>query len=1037
MVLMKSPHNLGRIMGKEIRLTKENILAFIGAVDMSEDEKREHLQSQLTLDLLNGPYIFNRTLFHFLVLHNLPTLFESIIAQDERFRHCALLSDRFGRNLLHVAASKEDDNSKLLETVLRTLPELLNNTNERGDTALDTAINIKNAWAIEAILAAKYKFPQLRGVNPKIRPSNRACFPVDSAYKNLRMETGLDVLKVFPAVDPIERGDSRVLNKSFLVMFPHLFSKNYPAVKSKSGLYDSPKSTGSSPKSSNSSPKSTDSSPKGANLASLGAHVSLSSSGEIDVARSSPSQKSIFKNFPPLSRSGSPLLNSSSRSSNGGSPRTSEDFSMSATTTTTTTTSTTDLTKTALTNSSDLVRNLLSSDVAALESYLQSGKAPNIVNYLGRPLVIQAFFQAVSAYAFEDEPLAAEPQVRFNTVLAYADLEYIGTRNKVLREYLNGREKAREVIQLACVSLHQRVAVLSTELAFTLNQKSNDVNKSLYDNGLVECYRKSVSKPDITILYPDDAPQQEVALAVWDLCTLTNKDRYFDKKELCRLILGIQGVISVKNIMRALIHLYPYFDRYQKLIAGFIVKELILTVNSKEGLDACILTLRSFLEQNINPDTGLAQDGARYNGLMNELVELKYAFFKNPAVINHEELNNWLVHESTLMLTEGCSFDTLTHNTLNKPAKERREEIKLIAAELRKLSLYYYQDISLGEYERSAWIKDQKEVKSPHIVSTTKMFNCLTDYFALIILSQGANNIDNSLNFMAELACELASHEEGPDLNSLMAISGALNKSQVSRLMTLSTALDKNDAATLAELQELVDSRENYRTLRTVMSSFPGAVLFTGLLLGDLTKSMESSRVLTAADAMAPFFTMILRVKELAQKQSLTFSTDILRFFNYQFIRPMDESLDCMSFRIRPLTGDFINLNQIKDYRELFQKLYEDYIKKKLVPVIVYNDITYPLQRTPQLLLHWVLTRREAQFTFNYPGPQPIGVDDLKNFEVMLDEFRTILMHDYTFDHAFNINPLFYKSRLMLARREELPSCLTMPVDEGTIDPRQ
>ncbi|KTD64969.1 RasGEF domain-containing protein [Legionella shakespearei] len=1001
-------------MGKEIRLTKENILAFIASADMTEEEKYEQLEPQLTLDLLMGPYTFNRTLFHFLVIHNLPVLFECIILTDERFQHCALHTDRLGRTVLHLIVGKEQDHSELLEMVLRTLPVLFNSTNERGDTALDTAIINENTWAIEAILDAKYKLPQLRELNPKLKPASRAYFSDDSKYKNLRMDTGLDVLKVFPAIDPAERTTAPRAQNKLALMFPHLFLRNHSASKSRAGLNDSPKSTGSSP-------KSTGSSPKGGSSFPQKSEPSLSSSSEMELSRN-PFPKTIFKSFPPIVRSGSPLSSSSSRSSNGGSLRTSEDLSMSegaSTTTTTTTTSTSDLAKTALTNSSDLVRNLLNSDVSALERYLQAGREPNITNYLGRPLVIQAFFQAVSACAFGDEQMSVDTQRRFNTILAYADLEHAGTRKKVLKDYLNHRERAREVIQLACISLHQRVSALSTDLVFSLNQKSNAINRSLYDNGLVECYRKSVTKPDFTSIYPGDAAQQELACEIWNLCTLTKKDRYFDKKELSRLILGIQSGISLKNIIRAFIQLFPHFDRYQKLIAGFIVKELILTVNSKAGLETCALTLRCFLEQNIHPDTGLAQDGLQYKELMNELIALKHTFLDHPAVVNYGKLNNWLLYEPTLQVAEECSFDHLVHAALNKPLNDRTGEIKQIAAELRKLSLYYFQHISLDEFERGAWQKDQKATKSPNIVLATKLFNYLSNYFAFIILSQGANNINNSLNFMVELSCELAGHEDGPDLNSLMVISSALDSSPVSRLMNLNAGLDPKDASAIVELNALVSQKGNFPFLRMAISSFPDAIPFMGLFLTDLTMSSESNQILVAADVVAPIFTTILRVKDSAQRQSLIFSTDIFRFFNSEFIPPGNERLDCMSYRIQPFKGDVINLNQIRDYKELFQQLQEHYIDRQLVPVIVFNDTTYPLQRSIQLLLHWVLTHREEH---------RIAVGELKLFEKMLDKLRNILTHDYTFEPGLCFNPLFYRCKLIEARGEELPSFLKMPV---------
>jgi hypothetical protein len=75
-----------------------------------------------------------------------------------------------------------------------------------------------------------------------------------------------------------------------------------------------------------------------------------------------------------------------------------------------------------------------------------------------------------------------------------------------------------------------------------------------------------------------------------------------------------------------------------------------------------------------------------------------------------------------------------------------------------------------------------------------------------------------------------------------------------------------------------------------------------------------------------------------------------------------------------------------------------------------------------------VLTHREEQH---------IGVKELKVFEGMLDKFRNILTHDYTFEPGLCFNPLFYRCKLIEARGEKLPASLKMPVSgESGTEPR-
>lgn len=981
---MKSPNDLGRIMGKNISIKKENIIAFISSSDLSEEEKWEQLSSQLTLDLLTGPYIFNRTLFHYLIGHNVPFLLKKIITQNSAYKDCALQSDRFGKTLLHYVAAKDEDHTAFLQLILKLMPELINNTDEQGDTALDFAISHKITWAIRAIIDLKYQFLQLCDINLKIKPQNRSYFLSDSKYKNLSMDTGLDVLRIFPADFTLKPATSRGRNTLFS-SFPHLFVRHASTHKLKLSIADSPKSTNSSPKSDSCSPaklRFSLSDPlresvgyersarrRSVSLAgTLRSKVSLSKNNESISDTKTLSNDSVFQEL--LTKTGTTVAYSSEEKRSG-----------------------------------DLVRHLLASDFSILKQYLQSGQDPDVVNNLGRPLLIQSFLQIISVYFAGGEVARQEDaQEKFNAIITYANLENRVKGGKKLSEYFNGRRvKDREIIRLASISLHQNLQNLRVELAFNLDHKSSAIDKSLYDKGLVEVYRKRVQKPDFAQIAFSGLTDSELAEDLWNLCTSYNEkqERYFDKKELNKRALGLQGLISAKNIFHLLTKLYPYFDRYQKLIASFVVKETLLTINSQKELTECITELRSFLEMNVSVSSGLGNDGIKFNELMGRLVALKFEFLTHPVVVNHEKLNSWLIHEPELQVKQAHSFDHLVKAALSKASVERKAELKQIAAELKTLSLYFYRHVSLKEFERGAWLKEEKNTTSSHIVLTTRFFNHLSDYFALLVLSQRQDNFVNIFKFLAELSCELCGSDEGigPDMNSLMALSGALNNSAVSRLITHHMEPKQQEYLVIQELRNLVDQKDNFKLMRMVSTVFSGTIPFLGQFLTDLTMSVESNQKLNAADIIASAFTIISNTKELSQSQPLIFTTDVFSFFNNVFNSPEEDDLYHTSLRIQPSRNDVINLDLVKDHQALCTQLSLDYIKASVVPGLIWKDMSYPPEKTPQILMYWILAKRKEQ---------QIDIAVLKTFEGLLDEFRIILKKYYD----VNINPVFYKSRL-------------------------
>ena len=159
-----------------------------------------------------------------------------------------------------------------------------------------------------------------------------------------------------------------------------------------------------------------------------------------------------------------------------------------------------------------------------------------------------------------------------------------------------------------------------------------------------------------------------------------NSKREFDVNLIANRVLGLLGTISFQEIIIHLQDLFPIFDKDQKIVANFIILQLLFHhTNDKIQLPPEISAeIRAISVLN---SEHLGKLGEQINQHLEKALDLSSLFTEHRLLRNFYLLNRAISTPSTTRTNR--SFDTLVEHALNLPRKERKEHIALIAHELR------------------------------------------------------------------------------------------------------------------------------------------------------------------------------------------------------------------------------------------------------------------------------------------------------------------------------------------------------------------
>ncbi|CEG56915.1 RasGEF domain-containing protein [Legionella fallonii] len=461
------------------------------------------------------------------------------------------------------------------------------------------------------------------------------------------------------------------------------------------------------------------------------------------------------------------------------------------------------------------------------------------------------------------------------------------------------------------------------------------------------------SKP---IIHEDYKYQAKALKTVWLLTACQSSfdaKREFDFAIIAQRALGVLPSYSYLEILVCIRRLYPDFDRAQKLVANFIVLQLLIYhVNDKVNpFPTLKMQLRFICQLNVDEHHGLGKLGEQINAYLNKATQLNMALSREPLLRNFHFLNRQINQPTFVRMNQ--SFDELVNNALSKTKKKRVHEVSLIASELRMLTIYLYQRVSIAEFADSNWLKTNKQTLSPHISLFTEALNKLSTYFTEKILTQPEDNIQNALQFLSEIAeaiCPLDG-ENYPDLNSSMLLSSVFNKTPISRLKPIFEALDPIGQKVIKELDTVTSQEKHALFMREVYHNRKTALPFCGEFLTNMTFAHDgNAKTLFRAESFGCVLKKLMEVKLLINFTKVHFHTD-LSIFITEYQDPGEEYLDCLSYRHQPSKAHVINLDTAASFDSLLDELKINYLSKNILPSVMLNGELHPPQQLAAKLI--------------------------------------------------------------------------------------
>lgn len=487
-------------------------------------------------------------------------------------------------------------------------------------------------------------------------------------------------------------------------------------------------------------------------------------------------------------------------------------------------------------------------------------------------------------------------------------------------------------------------------LQFNLNKKVllENLNYLLIRYGVLGT-QSPIEKPNFKEIDPD--LEEDFIEIIWMITAGYNSKihRQFDFELLTHSSVGLLNLYGFEKIINCFTVLYPYLDDFQKLVANFITFQLLDNMTQAD-LDRDFvpeIVLDTFLRWNISPDHGLSQ-GQEINQIFFSLITVNNNFYEQPLLKNYRILTQCLCDPS--LDSQNASFDSLVNNALDKTSGKRDVEVELIANEIRTLSVSFYQNVTLHEFN---FIVDSQSAKiAPHIVLIRNYFNRLNNYFLKKILLQPEKNVTNVLKFLLELAQALCPlyEENYPDLNHLMVISGVLNNSSIMRLKNHLAELSENEKEIIHELETMV-SFKNFKWMREIQRTHRSTLPFLGMFTKDLTFAQENQNQLDRIQVNGDILLKIKEVKDMVHIKLSRHETD-LPILLQRYKELNEHVLYRLSLRIKPNKEVFDLSHTTRKPLLALTNLNDNFLKNNVIPSLKYREQLYlPTQLAPRLLI--------------------------------------------------------------------------------------
>lgn len=893
-----------------------DLIELLGA-DKKEKSILNRLLKALRADpsLIQKEYVLKRHLLHFIVLKDRVAVMQGML--DSIYKPLAFQPDRKKQSILHYAVQKFENSPEMLILLLERLPELTDQPDHEGKTALHLAVEAGKLPAIKLLINKGHADPD--------RKDNAGKSPRDYAIGQPKLIEALISLNLdhvhfnqqFPALDKVQLSPDAT----------EQLTKRFAALKL--------------------SPENTQCSQ---DLPELGASYD-SSKTQSDEATTPLSgirsdRSDDFSSSHTVSHASTPL---------GISPRLHSNQEVG----TVETSQKPDIT----------FADMQEGCIDKLSQYLISGGDPDKNIFLSRSLIIQAFvFATPSEHSEQSVETLNALKEQFYLLLEYGVLENKAYKEKFM-SLVWERSNCLPVLKEGIRRLSWRLRSLALEQRHQLSVFSEQLDKMLYGRGL------GLRVPDVftALDYPtlsQSCMLKQEYIQLFDLlcaCKASKQaDRVFDKVLSATTILGLLNSFTPAEILDYLIKLFPHFDVQQRLTACMVVKELMLfdifnvAMNSHEFAAA----IQQFAELARN----YVNNGKEISETLLKILQTKSMPLNSRMQSNYECLQECL--SIPKLAGDFLSAQTVVRKGIYSEGAEQTEWVELFADELRNSTLQFYQNLRVSEFYNLAWKKEPQGVSHSTINNEIQLYNMVSNFIADEILACAPIDIPRALNFFVLVARELCySHDTGPDMNGLSKVTGALSKNPISRMKTMMNQLSPEMKDGLAQVLALAGAESNYKWQRAVAKGFQSTFMFTGVITKDVVMCFEGNEndPLALAQTLGIVFRNILDIQAQLRYKPIFFRTNLSQYLLAHYANIDEEALAtnqyAASCRAVPLASEqALDLDKIESIEKLFDIL-ADFSTTGMIPhTILAKGKTFSIGNmiAPLHLLFTDLNEKEA-----------------------------------------------------------------------------
>lgn len=413
----------------------------------------------------------------------------------------------------------------------------------------------------------------------------------------------------------------------------------------------------------------------------------------------------------------------------------------------------------------------------------------------------------------------------------------------------------------------------------------------------------------------------------------------FDSKRTSNQVLALSQTMTYQSIVSTLSSLLQEFSTYQQLVTMFILKTWLLRYDlplDKADDENLLEVLEVFFKQAslwlFHERRSEKMQGGLLEALLRDILAIKRApgLFLDKSKGKEEEVEvEAEVEVEEVLNPEMRMFSRCVKDAIHLSGHARKDLIKIIANEIRMLSISFYQKVEASDFvDKASFI----------ILLHTKQYRMIIMYFSAMLF-EDPQNIAKGLEFIIELIQELCTVSEhlGPDLMGACTIMGVFQLAPVSRL-PIKDMIDKTHRAAFKNISNLFSLDANHgKSMREVFIGYEKCILFPGILINDFERSCEN-KLMDALEVKGRILSDLLIVKETCKNINVCFLTDIENFLE-QFTPISEDDLFYASYRVKLRLFDTLDLN--KDLEKQLLVLQEDYLEHRFLPRIKVSNQLY------------------------------------------------------------------------------------------------